>query len=208
MRRVNINNQQCPPGFYCITPMVIALILVIVFAAIVIAYKHYKDQDSGTVLKTSSSQGKQQMQSPQQRYLGSQQPIQQPMQVQPSIIVVQQPAVQGAPTVPPPGYPDMNIPSRGQPPPYQQLGILTSTTNNNHILPLYGRQTYWRSSQWNYYTSTEGLNTFMLPIMFNNKRCDGQFGCNEIFEGDIVTVNNQQYRVTLYKNESLVYVPY
>src|SRR5210317_1679642 len=47
----------------------------------------------------------------------------------------------------------INIPTRGAPPEYQQVGILTDENNPENIKPLYGRQTYRGSNQWNYFTS-------------------------------------------------------
>ena len=49
---------------------------------------------------------------------------------------------------------EINVPTRGEPPDYQQVGILTGEGNEN-IKPLYGRQTYRGSNQWNYFTSLD-----------------------------------------------------
>ena len=51
----------------------------------------------------------------------------------------------------------INVPTRGEPPSYQQVGILTDTDNPENIKPLYGRQTYRGSNQWNYFTSLDSL---------------------------------------------------
>ena len=47
----------------------------------------------------------------------------------------------------------INVPTRGEPPSYQQVGILTNTDDGENVKPLYGRQTYRGSNQWNYFTS-------------------------------------------------------
>ena len=36
----------------------------------------------------------------------------------------------------------VNVPTRGDPPTYQQVGILTDTLDGENVKPLYGRQTY------------------------------------------------------------------
>ena len=49
----------------------------------------------------------------------------------------------------------INVPTRGEPPSYQQVGILTDTVDGENVKPLYGRQTYRGSNSWNYYSSLD-----------------------------------------------------
>ena len=64
----------------------------------------------------------------------------------------------------------INVPTRGEPPPYQQVGILTDIDNPENIKPLYGRQTYRGSNQWNYFTSLDShLATKIIKLLMPHK---------------------------------------
>ena len=105
-----------------------------------------------------------------------------------------------------PGIP-INIRTRGGPGDYQQMGIIFS---GNTRLPLFGRQTYRGSNQWNYYTSTDSNQSIKLPININNKKCDGDNGCQEINNGDSVKVltYNDDFKAEIYSNDGPRYIPY
>ncbi len=103
----------------------------------------------------------------------------------------------------------INIPTRGEAPPYQQVGILTDTDNPENIKPLYGRQTYRGSNQWNYFTSLDSHLATKIPIEFNNKDCTGEYGCNEIYKNDILNINGEnEYRANIYQTHAPRYIPY
>jgi len=93
---------------------------------------------------------------------------------------------------------------------YQQMGILTSISNNTLILPLLGRQHINGRDKWNYYTisNTGSLNT-KLPIKVNGKICSNEYGCNQIYSKDIVTVDgyDSNFKVTIYENNTYNYEP-
>ena len=58
----------------------------------------------------------------------------------------------------------INVPTRGEPPSYQQVGILTNTDDGENVKPLYGRQTYRGSNQWNYFTSLDSHLSTKIPV--------------------------------------------
>ena len=60
----------------------------------------------------------------------------------------------------------VNVPTRGYPTGYQQVGVLIEENSNgeNKLLPLFGEQTYPGSRQWRYYTSSDGYQSVKLPI--------------------------------------------
>lgn len=102
----------------------------------------------------------------------------------------------------------VNIRTRPQQPNYQQVGILT---RGAEILPLMGRKTMNGRDKWQYYTMTNtgNLNT-KLPVSLNGKSCTGEYGCDDINNGDMVYVEgyNDTFRVTMYENSLLQYLPY
>lgn len=127
------------------------------------------------------------------------------------------------PPVYPPDLPDeptryptntINTPSRGEPPQYQQVGILTAqseSSDNPFILPLYGRPTYYGSQQWEYYAASDKFHLWRMPVVSNNKDCSLQYGCNEIYDGDFVTVpsyEGKSFKVTMYPKNNPRYIPY
>lgn len=107
-------------------------------------------------------------------------------------------------------YVPINIRTRGQPTSYQQIGILTNTNNPNDVRPLYGRQTYRGSNSWNYYSSLDSNLSTKIPIFKSSNKCTDERGCQEINDGDNVTIGNistTQYTFTKYSNDSFRYIP-
>tara|TARA_B100001123_G_scaffold395610_1_gene477292 strand:+ start:785 stop:1477 length:693 start_codon:yes stop_codon:yes gene_type:complete len=104
----------------------------------------------------------------------------------------------------------INIRTRGSPTQYQQMGILTNTSNPDDVRPLYGRQTYRGSNQWNYYSSLDSNLSTKIPIFKATNKCTDERGCQEINDGDNVTIGNisaTQYTFTKYSNDDYRYIP-
>lgn len=103
----------------------------------------------------------------------------------------------------------INIPTRGYAGEFQQVGILVNDTNDK-ILPLYGRHTYPGSSKWLYYTSTDKFREVKLPIFKNKRNCTEEYGCDEIYDKDELTVPayNEIFKVSLYTLDTPKYIPY
>ena len=99
----------------------------------------------------------------------------------------------------------INIPTRGEAPPYTRIGILTKTTNEKNrdpkVLQVYGRPTYRGSDFWNYYASHDGVH---IPIYNKGVNCDRPRGCDEIYtDGEgVVDMNafESSYRLEIYKS--------
>jgi hypothetical protein len=107
-------------------------------------------------------------------------------------------------------YVPINTRTRGQPTSYQQVGILTNISNSNDVRPLYGRQTYRGSNSWNYYSSLDSNLSTKIPIFKSSDKCTDERGCQEINDGDNVTIGNistTQYTFTKYSNDSFRYIP-
>lgn len=100
----------------------------------------------------------------------------------------------------------MYIPTRGFPENYQIMGTLIKQ-NGNHtpleekILRLFGRQTYPRSDEYEYYTTLPDTGIKITIYNKNNK---------ELFDDDVVHISelNASYKVKLYKKLDPPYNPY
>ena len=115
----------------------------------------------------------------------------------------------------------INIPTRGESGGFQQIGVLhkietsdeTMKVGNNTepvILPLLGAPTYNGSNKWTYYTATDKYNQIKLPITNNNRKCDSEYGCDELYDGDNVTIPayNGSFEVKIYEFDKPRYLPF
>lgn len=115
----------------------------------------------------------------------------------------------------------INIPSRGPFQAYQQVGILSKdeiadpdkipgNNNDSNILPLFGRPTYYGSNRWNYYTSSDKFQSVKLPINIDGRKCTEDLGCDELRDGDMVTIPsyNGRFRVEIYDFDKPRYIPF
>jgi hypothetical protein len=104
----------------------------------------------------------------------------------------------------------INIPTQSVNSNYRQLGILTRVNRDDTILPLMGRPLIVNRDKWNYYTMNDKNNMIKLPISFKNKSCTSEIGCDSVYNGDTVYVEGYSdlFRVTLYDNASMEYIPY
>lgn len=102
----------------------------------------------------------------------------------------------------------INIPTRGETS-YVQIGIL-SNSDNDKILPLYGKQTYQRSQHWNYYTTTDSYNLIKIPLTYEGKDCMKETGCREINDGDNIFIDEygESFKVKIYESSKFRYIPY
>ena len=102
----------------------------------------------------------------------------------------------------------INVPTRGMAGEYQQVGILTDSENDK-ILPLYGRPTRPGSNKWNYYTSTDKFHQVKLPVHSSDKNCTSEYGCNEIDNSDEISVPayGKEFKTTLYELDAPKYIP-
>lgn len=108
----------------------------------------------------------------------------------------------------------VNIETRGTGMSYQQIGILTPITGSGDalILPLMGRRWLNGRDKWQYYTMANGVGNIStkLPVSVNGKSCTGEYGCNEIQNGDTVYVEGYKntFSATIYENGTFSYIPY
>ena len=119
------------------------------------------------------------------------------------------------PSTPPPIYlgepkqVPINIPTSTVEENYSQVGFITRTNGEETILPLYCRYIYRRRDKQQYYTISDKHQSVRLPVMYEGKSCMQEYGCNSLSNGDVVYVEgyNDSFKVTLYENQTLRYIP-
>ena len=78
----------------------------------------------------------------------------------------------------------------GEPSTYPQMGYL-HTASSDLVLPIYGRPSYARRSRYYYYT-TVPKSDIKIPVFSTGnttRDCMEELGCEELFDGDLVEVN-------------------
>lgn len=104
----------------------------------------------------------------------------------------------------------INIRTQGFNSPFRQVGILTSTTGNETILPLMGKPLIANRDKWQFYTMSDKHNSVKLPITSKGKSCTNEYGCDDLYNGDTVYVQgyNGAFKVTIYDNTIHEYIPF
>lgn len=115
----------------------------------------------------------------------------------------------------------INIPTRGPEGGNQQIGYIfkegidddTKDIGKNSepvMLPLYGAPTFTGSNKWMYYIASDKYNSIKMPIQYKNKNCDSEFGCDELYDEDVVDVPsyNGKFKVKIYDYDKPKYIPY
>ena len=93
---------------------------------------------------------------------------------------------------------------------YRQVGILTRYGGKDEtILPLMGRPLFTRRDKWNFYTLNDKNNMIKLPVKVNGKSGTSEYGCDNVYNGDVVFVEgyNDAFKVTTYDNDVVRYLP-
>jgi hypothetical protein len=95
---------------------------------------------------------------------------------------------------------------------YRQMGIITplNGASKDNILPLMGRPLFTNRDKWQYYTISNQHNNVKLPISFKGRSALNDYGVDQIFDGDTVYVEgyNEAFRVTVYENDTIKYLPF
>jgi hypothetical protein len=93
---------------------------------------------------------------------------------------------------------------------FRQVGILTRANGKDElILPLMGRPLFTRRDKWNFYTLNDKNNMIKLPVKVKGKSGTSEYGCDNVYNGDIVHVDgyNEAFKVTAYDNNVTRYLP-
>jgi len=95
---------------------------------------------------------------------------------------------------------------------YRQVGILnpTNKSNKDNVLPLMGRPIFTNREKWQYYTIGNQYNSVKLPIIVKGKSGLNEYGVDKLFNGDTIYIEglNDVYRVTIYDNDTIKYLPF
>ena len=70
------------------------------------------------------------------------------------------------------------------------------------LLPLFGRKLDTHNDRWEYYCGSDKFNSMRLPVYYGNRDCQNDTGCNEIYDGEHISVpdySNQSFRARIYK---------
>lgn len=223
----SLGGALCPTGFYCMDTYTFLILLLAVIALGAIGVFIAKQYGLFGTVETEKYRP----------YVDQPAPTR--------VVVVQAPAPQHQPTLdprfgplspeqvytPPPdlrGFPSppvmagmgpaapINIPTRGIPDSFQQIGVLTtaggsetSASPTRTVLPLFGRKLATNRDRWNYYTRTDGMNPVQVPVQFKRRNCDDDNGCDEIMDGDSigVPVLGQSYTANVYRFSTPRYLP-
>ena len=104
----------------------------------------------------------------------------------------------------------INIRTQGVDAPFRQVGILTRNNGGETILPLMGRPLQTNRDKHQFYTMNDKNNMIKLPVSKNGKSCTGEYGCDDLNNGDSVFVEgyNDAFKVTIYDNNQPRYIPY
>jgi len=204
--------KKCIPGLFCIENMTLFLLIVIVILLIYVWYTQLvkpmrnleKDQSKIIVVNTPNNIP---LASISTRNNPMNDPYAPPLKNDGIHYPTDSGDIRGIPLKVP-----VNIETRGMNMEYQQVGILTRTNNSNDmILPLMGRRNLAGRDKWQYYTisNTGNLNT-KLPISVNGKSCTNEYGCDQVYNGDIVYVEGYKdtFIATIYENNLFRYLPY
>jgi hypothetical protein len=189
----------CPPGVWCFTPTlgffsILGLGIAVYFLVQATiqnkgtAIKHHTRQPPVHIYNNVSSQGD-------DRYSQAPQPLR---------VWQTGPDLRGAYI--PPGALPINVATRGLPQAYQQMGIIKT---DGQILPLYGRQTAYRTDRYNYYTRTDSYNPVQLPVRYEKRDCMDSIGCGELLGGEHIKIAGlgKDAQVEVYKFDGPTYIP-
>jgi len=187
--------RRCPPGVWCLTPEFGILIITLTIGI----YLLFKQQvpPTTTIIKSSPPPVNVYSSTTTNDGRFSQAP-------EPLRFWQTGPDLRGA--LIPPGAIPINVTTRGIPQAFQQSGIIKI---GEQILPLYGRQSVYRSDRYNYYTRTDTYNPVQLPVRYGRRDCMDDIGCDELLGGESIKIAGlgKEGYVEVYKYDGPKYIP-
>jgi hypothetical protein len=93
-----------------------------------------------------------------------------------------------------------------QPHAYRQIGYLKNESMGHQMFPIFAKPQHIRRDKWYYYTIYDNIK---LPIYSKGRKCSSEHGCDSLYNGDVVTLENLpgSFVVSTYDNATLVYDP-
>jgi hypothetical protein len=195
--------KRCPPGVICIENITIVFVLLIVCGVLI--YMNMQTRTNNIIIKEQQhSTGI----FPQSGYGFSR--LESDVLMNPYNAPLKDNRVNPIGNLDPRGTP-INIPTQGVNSSYRQVGILTRLNGDGeNILPLMGKPLITNRDKWNYYTMTDKNNMIKLPITHKGKSGTSEYGCDSLYNGDTIYVEgyNDAFKVTMYENNTLQYIPH
>ena len=93
-------------------------------------------------------------------------------------------------------------PDVSQPEQTEEKTRLMYNSSEPTLLPLFGRKLNSNNDRWEYYCGSDKYNSMRLPIYYGNRDCQNDNGCNEIYDGDHVSVpdySEKTFKARIYK---------
>ena len=188
--------RKCPPGTICIENITIIFLIIIIFFAVYL-FNKIKDNKVIVMQQRPNVQNIPQNNFPQNVFLD------------PHVMPVRETRAYTKDMTDPRGLP-INIRTQGVDAPFRQVGILTRNNGGETILPLMGRPLLANRDKHQFYTMNDKNHMIKLPVSKNGRSCTGEYGCNEIFNGDTLYVEGygDTFKATIYENSDFRYIPY
>ncbi len=209
---ISIMGKKCLPGVICIENMTLFLLFVIAVILIYIFYNTTGQKSTIVVLGDSlgKSRSDTNILTPPENHMYDPDLVQTFPEIRYGSGPEIRPEIRQGSDIRP--RPNINIETRGTNQSYSQIGILTRPGINAEtlILPLMGRRLDSGRNKMQYYTvsNTGNMNT-KLPLSKDGRSCTGEYGCDEIFNGDTVYVEGyaDTFKATIYENSRFNYIP-
>ena len=114
----------------------------------------------------------------------------------------------------------INVPTRGLVGGYQQVGMLykdeiadpekkPGNNTDSTVVALYGRPVDTSRNKWTYYATGDGFQAVKIPVTYKGRKCDSEFGCEEITSSDEVAIPpyNGKFKAEIYDYDKPRYIP-
>jgi hypothetical protein len=207
-------SKRCPPGVICIENITIVFVIVILLS--VLLFIHYRNKgatNSSTNGNTNINFRENVNIREQALPLQMAMPIPMQMPLEDVLLNPYDAPLRDDRLMPRMGgFIPINVPTQSVDTNYRQVGILTRVKGHHKetILPLMGRPLFTNRDKWNFYTINDGNNAVKLPIIFKGRSCTSEYGCDNLYNGDIVFVEgyNEAFKVTAYDNQVMRYIPF
>ena len=186
--------RKCPPGAICIENITLIFLIIIILLIIFLFNKmQNKKNDNIVVLQQPSVRENQ----PQNNVFLNPHTIPTRNNVYDKSL-----DPRGNPSLP------INIRTQGTEQQFRQIGILTRSSGET-ILPLMGRSLLANRGKFQFYTMNDKNHMIKLPISKNGRSCTGEYGCDDLMNGDTVYVEGYKdtFSVTIYELNLPRYIP-
>lgn len=230
----SIKLRKCPPGMVCMEHTLLIIGGIVVVLSLVVMYQRLSPASSSSSPASSSSTSAPQQRHPPQENVDIHVNVDTPSGISrffPSYPYtnlsfggVKRPDIISNPYAPPlrderylisgpPGMPiNMQTNIGAVDAAFRQVGILTpqNAPSKDAIVQLMGRPLFTNRSKWQYYTISNQFNGVKLPVSVKGRAALTDMGVDQLYSGDSVFVDGtaSAYKVTMYENDTIRYLPF